>query len=309
MSNEQNEWIKLSLVGKSADTETLCAVMSMIDAGIMIEDYSDITTDGMYGALIDDTILNADKNRAVVSVFLAAEASIGEHRSYLEERIAALGLEASIEVEGMREEDWAEAWKKYYHPIPLGRVTVVPAWEEYTPAEGEAVIRMDPGMAFGTGTHETTRLVMEMMQEEALEGKRVLDVGTGSGILALCASKLGAEVCYAYDIDPIAVRVAEENVAKDGAKNVFCDVSDLLSGVDLSGGKFDFVLANIVSDIILRLLPELGSCMTDGGRVILSGIIGERVDEIRRAAKENGFTLVREMCERDWYALLAQKNG
>ena len=308
MSNTQNEWIKLSLVGKSKDVEILSAIMSMIDSGIMIEDYSDITTDGMYGALIDDSILSADKTRAAVSVFLTAESNIGELRSYLSERIGALSLEASVETEGMREEDWAEAWKKYYHPIPLGRVTVVPAWEEYTPKEGEAVIRMDPGMAFGTGTHETTRLVMEMMQEEDLSGKRVLDVGTGSGILALCASKLGARECYAYDIDPIAVRVARENVEKDGASNVFCGVSDLLSGVDLAGGKYDFVLANIVSDIILRLLPDLSDYMADGGRVILSGIIGERAEEIREAAKKHGFTLVGEAEERDWYAILAQKS-
>ncbi len=307
MSDGQNEWVKLSLVGKSRDVDTLAAIMSMIDEGIMIEDYSDITTDGMYGALIDESILNADKTRAAVSVFVSAESNIGELRSYLSERVGALSLDASVETEGMREEDWAEVWKKYYHPIPLGRVTVVPAWQEYTAKEGEAVIRMDPGMAFGTGTHETTRLVMEMMQEECLEGARVLDVGTGSGILALCASKLGARECYAYDIDPVAVRVARENVEKDGASNVFCGVSDLLSGVDLSGGKYDFVLANIVSDIILRLLPDLSDYMRDGARVILSGIIGDRAEEIRTAVAAHGLRIVREACERDWHAILAEK--
>ena len=307
MNETQNEWIKLSLVGKSRDTETLAAVMSMIDEGIMIEDYSDVTTDGMYGALIDENILNADKTRAVVSVFVDAKTNVGELRSYLFERIGALSLDATVETEGMREEDWAEVWKKYYHPIPLGRVTVVPAWQEYTAKEGEVIIRMDPGMAFGTGTHETTRLVMKMMQEEMLDGARVLDVGTGSGILALCASKLGAHECYAYDIDPIAVRVAQENVEKDGAKNVFCGVSDLLSGVDLEGGKYDFVLANIVSDIILRLLPDLPDYMKDGGRVILSGIIGDRVDEIRAAVLARGLSIVREESERDWFAILAEK--
>jgi ribosomal protein L11 methyltransferase len=148
---------------------------------------------------------------------------------------------------------------------------------------------------------------MKMMQEEMLDGARVLDVGTGSGILALCASKLGAHECYAYDIDPIAVRVAQENVEKDGAKNVFCGVSDLLSGVDLEGGKYDFVLANIVSDIILRLLPDLPDYMKDGGRVILSGIIGDRVDEIRAAVLARGLSIVREESERDWFAILAEK--
>jgi ribosomal protein L11 methyltransferase len=305
--NSTSEWIKLSLRGKQSDVDTLAAVMSMINSGIMIEDYSDLSTEGMYGALIDEAILNADKTRATVSVFLPAEVNLGEARAFLSERIDALHLDAEIFTEGMREEDWAEAWKKYYHPIPLGRVTVVPAWEDYTPKDGEAVIRMDPGMAFGTGTHETTRLVMEMMQEELKGGERVLDVGTGSGILALCASKLGAKECYAYDIDPVAVRVARENVAADGATNVFCGVSDLLKDVDTKGGKFDFVLANIVADIILRLLPELGSYMTDGGRVILSGIIGGRADEIKAALPRCGFAFVREAEERDWYAILARK--
>ncbi len=305
--SQVNEWIKLSLVGKHDEAETLAAVMSMIDNGIMIEDYSDISTDGMYGALIDESILNADKTRAVVSVFLSADKSIPEAVAFLRERIDTLALHAEIETESMCEEDWAHVWKKYYHPIPLGKVTIVPAWEEYTPKAGERIIRMDPGMAFGTGTHETTRLVMEMMQEEIKGGERVLDVGTGSGILALCASKLGAKECYAYDIDPMAVRVARENIAADGADNVYCDVSDLLSNVDTKGGAYDFVLANIVADIILKLLPDLGSYMKKDAKVILSGIVGVRVDAVREALPRYGFRLVREMEERDWFALLAQK--
>ena len=303
----QNEWIKLSLVGKQTDVEILTAVISMIENGVMIEDYSDVSTDGLYGALIDESILNADKTRVTVSVFIPAERSVAEARACLAERIETLQLEAEIITEGMCEEDWAEAWKKYYHPIRIGRVTVVPAWEEYTPEEGELILRMDPGMAFGTGTHETTRLVMEMLSEEIRGGERLLDVGTGSGILALTAAKLGADECYAYDIDPVAVRVARENIEKDGAKNVYCGIADLLDGVDTSS-LYDFVVANIVADIILRLLPSLGSVMKVGARAILSGIIGERADEIRGVLEENGFSLVREASERDWYALLIQKN-
>ncbi|MBE6655457.1 MAG: 50S ribosomal protein L11 methyltransferase [Ruminococcaceae bacterium] len=302
-----NQWIKLSLVGKQMDVEILTAVISMIDNGVMIEDYSDVSTDGLYGALIDESILNADKTKATVSVFLPAERSLAEAKAFLYERISTLGIDASVTTEGMCEEDWAEAWKKYYHPIRIGRVTVVPAWEEYAPAEGELILRMDPGMAFGTGTHETTRLVMEMLSEEIKGGERLLDIGTGSGILALCASKLGARACYAYDIDPVAVRVARENVEKDGADNVFCGIADLLDGVD-SAEHYDFVVANIVADIILRLLPSLGSVMKTGARAILSGIIGARAEEIRAVLGTYGFTLVREAEERDWYALLIQKN-
>ena len=305
----ENEWIKLSLKGEQKDVEILTAVIGMIDSGVLIEDYSDVTTDGMYGALIDEAILYADKTTATVSVFLSADRSLAEAKAFLSERIGTLGLSAEIVTEGMKEEDWAETWKKHYHPIPLGKITVVPAWEDYTPKEGEKIIRMDPGMAFGTGTHETTRLVMEMLEDEIQGGERVLDVGTGSGILSLCASKLGASVCYAYDIDPVAVRVAKENVATDGAENVFCGVADLLDGVDTSGGKFDFVVANIVSDIILRLLPDLSSVMKKGGRAILSGIVGERVEEIRAAAARYGFVLLREKEDRDWYALLIRNDN
>ena len=307
MENYANEWIKLSLCGKQEDVDILTAVISMIENGVMIEDYSDVSTDGLYGALIDESILNADKTRATVSVFLSADRSLAEAKAFLAERIETLGLAAEIKTEGMREEDWAEAWKKYYHPIRIGRVTVVPAWEEYPPEEGEKILRMDPGMAFGTGTHETTRLVMEMLSEEITGGERLLDVGTGSGILALCAAKLGARACYAYDIDPVAVRVAKENVAKDGADNVFCGQADLLVGIN-HDEPYDFVVANIVADIILRLLPDLAPVMKTGGRAILSGIIGPRVEEIRASLAENGFTLCREACERDWYALLICKN-
>ena len=307
MENNFNEWIKLSLRGKQEDVEILTAVISMIENGVMIEDYSDVSTDGLYGALIDESILNADKTHVTVSVFLPAERSLAEARAFLSERIQTLALDAEIMTEGMKEEDWAEAWKKYYHPIRIGKVTVVPAWEDYTPEEGERILRMDPGMAFGTGTHETTRLVMEMLSEEIRGGERLLDVGTGSGILALCASKLGAASCYAYDIDPMAVRVARENVKKDGAENVICGEADLLVGIDRTA-PYDFVVANIVADIILRLLPDLGDVMRTGGRAILSGIIGPRAEEIRESIAAHGFTLVREAEERDWYAILIQKN-
>lgn len=300
------EWTKLSTYCATDDLDTVAAVMSMLDNGLMIEDYSDVTTDGVYGDLIDESILHADRTHATVSIFVPAERSLAEYRAFLSERFAALGIEVSLSCEGMREEDWAESWKKYYKPIPLGRVTVVPAWQEYTPAEDERIIRMDPGMAFGTGTHETTRLVMRLMQDSIRGGERVLDIGCGSGILSLCASKLDAASVDAYDIDPVAVRVARENIAADGAKNIRCDVSDLLSAVSHEP-KYDFVLANIVADVILRLLPEVGDYMKPGARIIASGIVAARSEEVRRALAENGFTVLEERQENDWVAILAAR--
>jgi len=261
----------------------------------------------MYGELVDDSILNADKDTVKVSVFVPEERSLPECRAFISERFSTLGIDAQISIEGMREEDWAESWKQYYKPVRLGRITVVPAWEEYTPTADEVIIRMDPGMAFGTGTHETTRLVIRLMQDEISGGERVLDMGTGSGILSIAASKLGAKSCNAYDIDPVAVKVARENAKDDGCDNITVGVSDLLFGVDLSEGKYDICLANIVADIILRMLPDIEKYVKPDGKIILSGIISPRADEIREAVKSFGYKIIKEEVENDWLAMLVTK--
>ena len=300
-------WTKLTATGKVSELDTISSVMSMIDNGLMIEDYSDFSLNGMYGELVDDSILNADRETVKVSVFVPEERSLPECRAFISERFSTLGIDAKISIEGMREEDWAESWKQYYKPVSLGRITVVPAWEDYTPTADEVIIRMDPGMAFGTGTHETTRLVIRLMQDEISGGERVLDMGTGSGILSIAASKLGAKSCNAYDIDPVAVKVARENAKDDGCDNITVDVSDLLFGVDLSGGKYDICLANIVADIILRMLPDIDKYVKDDGKIILSGIISPRADEVRDAVKEYGYKIVKEEVENDWLAMLITK--
>ena len=299
-------WTKITVEGKTRDLDTIVSVMSMLDNGLMIEDYSDFSLNGMYGELVDDTILNANKDIVRVSIFVPEERNFVEYKVFLEARLPALGVDAKIMTDGICEDDWAESWKKYYKPIHLGKVTIVPAWEEYQESEDEIVIRMDPGMAFGTGTHETTRLVMKIMQDEIKGGEKLLDVGTGSGILSICASKLGAEHCWAYDIDPVAVKVARENAKDGGITNMTVDVSDLLYGVDKSVGKFDFCVANIVADIILRMLPDIRNYLKDGAPLILSGIINMRADEIREAVIKHGFTIEREEHENDWVALLVR---
>ena len=299
-------WTKVTVTGNTRDLDGITSVMSMLDNGLMIEDYSDFSLNGMYGELVDETILNADKNTVKVSLFVPEERSPIEYKEFLETRFPELGIEVTIDLEGMNEDDWAESWKQYYKPIPLGRVTVVPAWEKYEAKEGEIIVRMDPGMAFGTGTHETTRLVINLMQDEIRGGERLLDVGTGSGILSICASKLGAGWCNAYDIDPVAVKVARDNVESDGCTNITVGVSDLLRGVDLSGGKYDFCVANIVSDIIIRMLPDIKDYLNAGAPLILSGIIGERADEVRNAVLAQGFTVEKEIRENDWVGMFVR---
>ena len=296
----------MTVTGRTKNLDEIVSVMSMLDNGLMIEDYSDFSLNGMYGELVDESILNADRDTVKVSLFVPEERSPIEYKEFLETRLPALGISAEIELEGLNEDDWAESWKQYYKPVPLGRVTIVPAWEKYDAREDEIIIRMDPGMAFGTGTHETTRLVIRLMQDELRGGERLLDVGTGSGILSICASKMGAKSCNAYDIDPVAVKVARDNVEADGCTNITVGVSDLLRGVDLSGGKYNFCVANIVSDIIIRMLPDVRDYLEVGSPLILSGIIGERADEVRAAVLKEGFAVEKEIRENDWVGMLVR---
>lgn len=299
-------WTKITVVGKTADLDEICSVMSMLDNGLMIEDFSDFSLNGMYGELVDDSILNADKETVKVSLFVPEERNFLEYKTFLEARLPALNIDSKIEIEGVNEDDWAESWKQYYKPVELGKITVVPAWEEYTARDGEIIVRMDPGMAFGTGTHETTRLVIRLMQDIIKGGERVLDVGTGSGILSICASKLGAGSCNAYDIDPVAVKVARDNVQSDGCTNIKVDISDLLKNVSLDEGKYDFCVANIVADIIIRMLPDINKYLKPASPLILSGIIMDRADEVRDAIKKEGFTIEKELVENDWLGILVR---
>ena len=210
---ETTQWTQIRVTVKLEQLDALVAVMSMINTNLMIEDYSDIDLKTCYGDLIDESILNADKTIASVSVYLPVERDIREDVEFLREMLAKDGIEGEIKMIGLNEEDWANAWKAYYKPIKIGqRMVIVPAWEKYQAEPHELVVRMDPGMAFGTGTHETTRLVIGLLEKYTTPGVRMLDVGTGSGILAICASKLGAGECRAYDIDPMSVRVARENI-------------------------------------------------------------------------------------------------
>ncbi len=302
------DWTQLKVTVKLEYLDTLTAIMSMLNNNLMIEDFSDIDLKTCYGDLIDESILNADKSIASVSVFLPAERPFSEAVAFVRERMRESGFEGKIEIIGVNEEDWANSWKAYYKPLHIGkRMVIVPAWERYDEQPGEIIVRMDPGMAFGTGTHETTRLVIELLENYTKSGSRVLDVGCGSGILAICAKKLGAAECKAYDIDPVAVRVARENIKDSGESDVTCDVSDLLKGVDLSGGKYDLVCANIVADIIIRMAPDVSAYMKDDAVLLASGIITERAEEVIAELLKNGLTVKDRLDDNGWCALVVQK--
>ena len=307
---EDNKWIQIKVTSKCENLDSVCAVMSMISNGLQIEDYSDLESrilDGVYGDLIDESVLNADREHASVSVYVPADKPTEHYTVFLKEKLDALKIEYSLELFSLNEEDWADSWKQYYKPIKIGqRLVVVPMWEKYDAAENEVIVKMDPGMAFGTGTHETTRLCATLLESYVNNETTMLDVGCGSGILAICASKLGAKKCYAYDIDPVAVKVARENVKDNGCSNIDCEVSDLLKGVESI--KFDVITANIVADIIIRMLPDISKLMHKETVLVISGIIDERCDDVNKSIDENHFAKIEEIHENGWCAISLKLN-
>ena len=196
--------------------------------------------------------------------------------------------------------DYENDWKKYYKPIVTDNITVVPTWIKYDAKEGERVMRLDPGMAFGTGSHATTRMCLDLMD---VKDKSVIDVGCGSGILGIAASLVGAKSVYMCDIDEQAVRFARENARQNG---VDCEIeqADLIAG----DRKADFIFANITADILMRLAASIGKHLNDGGEILLSGIIDPRLDEVVKCYEAAGFNVCKRKNLDEWNALLIKRN-
>lgn len=307
---DNKKWIQIKVTGDNKYLDDITAVMSMVNNSLMIEDYSDVEKelDGVYGDLIDEELLARDRTVASVSAFIAEEKSPAESVDYIKSRLAQLAVPASVEIIGVSEEDWADSWKQYYKPIKTGnKIVIVPVWETYDKKDGEITVLMDPGMAFGTGTHETTRLCAALLEKYVKPGCSMLDVGCGSGILAICASKLGAGTCFACDIDPVSVRIAAENAEINETPNVTCRVSDLLSSVEKVSGGYDVCAANIVADVIIRLAPDIGAFLADDAVLIVSGIIVERAEEVTDKLSEAGFEVFDDVRENGWYCAAVRK--
>lgn len=207
----------------------------------------------------------------------------------------------------VNEEDWANSWKAYFKPLKLGqKIVIKPSWETYQVNEGEIVLEMDPGMAFGTGTHITTAMCAAFVEKYLQPGMSVYDVGTGTGILAMMAASLGAAEVLALDYDHVAVRVAGENIAHNGLQRVVqVRQNDLLAGVDAGA---DLIVANIIADIIIKLLPQVKTRLNPNGVFLASGIIEERREEVVKTAQAAGFILVDEQIKDEWVAQVWQLN-
>lgn len=223
-------------------------------------------------------------------------------KSAIAEIMARLGKKpGEITFLNVEEEDWANSWKAFFKPTAIGkRLVVRPTWESYTPREDELVLDLDPGMAFGTGGHATTSMCARFLEKFLTPGSKVMDVGTGTGILAMSAALLGAKDVLAMDFDPVAVRVAEENIRKNQLAGVIrVRQNDLLQGIS---EKADLIVANIIAAIIIRLFPQAREHLVPGGYLITSGIIGERKTEVEKAGLAQGFELLEETLEEDWVA-------
>jgi ribosomal protein L11 methyltransferase len=257
--------------------------------------------------------------RITVKTYVKPGARGAEIRRQIEEGLWRLSLlypipEAQVRV--VREEDWANAWKKFYKPLRIGRrVVLKPSWEEWAAQPDDVIVHLDPGMAFGTGMHPTTRLCVAAVENAVRPGDRVLDVGTGSGVLAIAALKLGAHSVLATDIDTLAVRVALENAARNGIATGPGQPFEARRGSVPEGvaGAFDLIVANILAEVLAGLFdgkygnPPLAEPLAPGGTIILSGILEDRAGMVVDAAERHGLQVTGRLQESDWVALVAVK--
>lgn len=219
-----------------------------------------------------------------------------------------LGLNA-VSISEVNEEEWATAWKKYYHPVKISeRFTIVPTWEEYTPVNSdELIIELDPGMAFGTGTHPTTVMCIQALEKIVKHGDKVVDVGTGSGVLSIAGAMLGAEKIEALDLDIVAVKAAKLNIKLNKVQDVVnVSQNNLLDGItELQ----DVVVANILAEVIMRFTDDVASALKPGGYFISSGIIQQKKNDVKASLIESGFEIVETIQMEDWIAFIAKKKN
>lgn len=302
------EWTDIRITVPQQYAETAEAIATMVsNGGIYIEDYSDLEQQAWEIAhvdLIEQELLDKPRDIVIVHMYLAPDENPAEVLPLFRERLDAAGVPYTLDTAGVQQEDWQNAWKKYYHAMDIGsRLAIVPGWESYD--TDRIRITMDPGLAFGTGTHETTALCLELLDSLVQGGERVLDVGTGSGILAIAALKLGAREADGVDIDPMCVRTAGENAERNGVDGRFRVLVGDLS--DKAEGVYDIITANIVAAAILSLAPAVPVLMAPGAKFICSGIIDERKDEVLAGLQASGLRPVEIKEKRGWVCILCEK--
>lgn len=310
----EGTWIEVRVITKSEALEPISGIFYGLDCkGVAIEDPNDILgreQGPLTWDFADINILEHKGKVAVVKGYFSEEDNIDDVIAYVKERVEELkesGLdvgEGTVESEKMFEEDWANNWKKYYKPIKIGeKIVIKPIWEEYEPTGEEMVVELDPGMAFGTGDHETTRMCVQALDKYVKADTTVFDIGTGSGILALVASKLGAKHVIGVDLDPVAVDSAKENISFNNVDNIEVLYGNLLDVVD---GKADIVVANIIAEIICILVDDVKKALNKDGIFITSGIIHERRQMVIDKLEQEGFEVMEVNKDGEWNCIVAK---
>ncbi|MGP6388321.1 50S ribosomal protein L11 methyltransferase [Streptococcus dysgalactiae] len=304
-------WQELTItVHREAEEAVSNLLIETGSQGVAIADSADyIGQENRFGELYPDV---EQSDMIAITAYYPSSTNLADVTVTINEQLAELasfGLQVgqvTVDSQELAEEDWADNWKKYYEPARITHdLTIVPSWTDYEASAGEKVIKLDPGMAFGTGTHPTTKMSLFALEQVLRGGETVIDVGTGSGVLSIASSLLGAKTIYAYDLDDVAVRVAQENIdLNQGTDNIHVAAGDLLKGV---GQEADVIVANILADILVLLTDDAYRLVKDQGYLILSGIISEKLDMVLEAAFSAGFFLETHMVQGEWNALVFKK--
>ena len=313
------DWMKLTVLTTTIASDIVS--QTLIDAGsagTVIEDKNDVKLnqrpEGQWD-IIDEEIARRIGDDVKVTGFYPLDERASDTAAHVREKLSKLSELApdvelgklTVTMSTIDDEDWAENWKKSYKPFRLGKHIVIrPGWEEYSPEPDDRIITIDPGMAFGTGTHETTGMCVSLVEEIVKPGMTVIDVGTGTGILAIAAAHMGAKRVLASDIDPMAVRVAKENVEINGFSNVItCKAGNLLEVVDEPA---DVVIANIIADVIIMIAADVRKVVKPGGTFICSGIAREREDDAIQALKAAGYPSLDIRHQGEWTAIACRRD-
>lgn len=303
-------YTEVKIYVKTEDTEKASNIAVMaVPYGIYIEDYSDLEQAAWEIAhidLIDEDLLQKDRAESIVHIYIEEGNNPAEAVSFISDRLTAEKIGFRIETDGCSEDDWADKWKAFFKPTPVGeRLFVRPIWIDDYDAGDRAVLNIEPGAAFGTGTHDTTCLCLETLDKIIKKGDTVLDIGCGSGILAIASMLLGATEGFGVDIDELAVKTAKENGKMNGLdepklKFVCGDLADKVTK------QYDVVVANIVADIIILFSTQVRAFMKQGAKFIASGIIDTRADEVVTALQSAGLKLVERIEHGGWVCLVCE---
>lgn len=309
--NTAQSWTEIAITVDTKDIDTAGDIANMVvPYGIYIEDYSDLENEVMEIAhidLIEESLLEADRTKGIIHVYVNPHENPLEAVSFIKERLDAENISYDIKIADCAEEDWVNNWKQYFHTMPVGdKLLIRPTWEDEYDSQGRIVLHIEPGLAFGTGSHPTTKLCLETLEKYVDENSTLLDVGCGSGILSIAGLLLGAKTAFGVDIDSLAVKTAQQNALENGFdESRFTVVQGNLS--DKVDGTYNVVVANIVADIIMELNKDVGRFLTDDGVYITGGIIESREDEVLMSFAQNGFQVIERFEEKGWLVFVLKK--